>query len=75
MEPELATVAATFVELQEARHSADYDMSQVFSRPDVLSAIQLVDQAFAAWKLVNDRPNANVLLAALLLNRQWRSGA
>jgi hypothetical protein len=41
----------------------------------VLSAIDLVDQAFAAWKTVKDKPNANVFLAALLLNRQWRASS
>ena len=73
LEVELVTIAEAFVELQEARHSADYDTTEVFSRPDVLSTIDLVDQAFAAWKAVKDTPNANAFLAALLLNRHWRA--
>jgi hypothetical protein len=75
MEPELAMIAEAFVELQEARHKADYDTTEVFSRADVLSAIDLATQSFAAWKAVNGKPNANAFLATLLLNRQWRGGS
>lgn len=72
---DLVIIADAFVELQEARHAADYDMSESFTRPDVLAKIALVDQAFAAWTRVRHTPKANVFLAALLLNRQWRPGA
>jgi hypothetical protein len=75
LEAEFATIAGAFVQLQEARHSADYDTIEVFSRPDVLSTIDLADQAFAAWKAVKDKPNANAFLAALLLNRHWRASS
>ena len=71
---DLVIIADAFVELQEARHAADYDVSEFFTRPDVLAKIALVDQAFDAWKAVRHTPNANVFLAALLLNRQWRPG-
>jgi hypothetical protein len=74
MQPELATIAEAFIELQQARHSADYDTTEVFSRPDVLSTIDLVDQAFAAWTTIKGEANANAFLAALLLNRHWRGG-
>lgn len=72
---DIAIIADAFVELQEARHAADYDPSELFIRPDVLAMIDLVDQAFTAWRVVKDTPNANVFLAALLLERKWRSDA
>ena len=70
---DIADVADAFVELQEARFAADYDASEVFSRPDVLALIDTVDQAFTSWKTVKETPNANVFLVALLLSRKWRS--
>jgi len=72
LEPELVTVADAFVELQEARHSADYDTLIPFDRNDVLQKISIAEQAFTSWKAVRNKPNATVFLAALLLNRLWR---
>jgi len=72
LEPELATIAATFVALQDARHAADYDAAESFSRADALDLVRAAETAFAAWKTVRGRPNANVFLAALLLGRGWR---
>jgi hypothetical protein len=73
LEPELTIVSGAFVELQEARHVADYDVTDTFTKFDVLEKIDLADQAFAAWQVVRDRPNTKVFLAALLLDRQWRA--
>lgn len=73
LEPELAVVAAAFVNLQEARHAADYDTAQSFNRADALAWVRAAETAFAAWKAVKGRPNANVFLAALLLGRGWRA--
>jgi len=71
LEPELISVADSFVELQEARHVADYDVWEPFGRVDVLQKIALAEQAINSWNTVRDRPNAKVFLAALLLQRQW----
>jgi hypothetical protein len=71
---DLVIIADAFVELQEARHAADYDAGEFFTRPDVLAKIALVDEAFDAWRRVRRTANANVFLAALLLSRQWRAG-
>jgi uncharacterized protein (UPF0332 family) len=72
LEPELVTVGDAFVELQEARHSADYDALIPFDRNDVLQKISIAEQAFTSWKAVRNKLNATVFLAALLLNRLWR---
>jgi hypothetical protein len=72
LEDELREVADAFVELQNARHSADYDLSVNFDRFAVLQTVDMARKAFAAWALVKNRPNASVFLAALLLQRQWR---
>lgn len=73
LEQEFSIVAEAFVQLQEDRHIADYDFSKQFARTDVLMKIDMVDQAFTAWRVIRKRPNANAFLAALLLHRHWRS--
>ena len=72
LEPELNRIADAFTELQEARHSADYDTATPFDRSDVLQKIDLVERAFSDWLAVKNKPNANVFLAALLLNSYWK---
>jgi hypothetical protein len=64
-------VAQTFVDLQDARHKADYDPLAPFSRTDVVTKIREVERSFARLALIRGEANSNVFLAALLLQRQW----
>ncbi|MCE9556098.1 MAG: hypothetical protein K8T91_22345 [Planctomycetes bacterium] len=52
----IKTLATVFVELQEKRHIADYDLSERFRREDVLSLIQ---QAELATKDFAGLPTSN----------------
>jgi hypothetical protein len=72
LEEELRNVAEAFVELQNDRHAADYDLAANLDRFSVLQKVRTARQAFAAWEIVKNHPNASVFLAALLLQRQWR---
>jgi hypothetical protein len=71
LEPELTEVAAAFVQLQEARHRADYDLAEIFDRVQVVGYVDQARQAIATWKAIRNTPNANVFLTALLLNNRW----
>jgi hypothetical protein len=71
LETDLKMVADVFVELQDLRHFADYDLSQSFSRIQVLRVIGKANSAISAWANIRNAPNANVFLAALLLNNRW----
>jgi hypothetical protein len=71
LDPGLISIARQFLELQDERHAADYDISQGFSRFEVLNMIADVQTAFDDWSRVLVTPNATVFLTALLLNRQW----
>jgi uncharacterized protein (UPF0332 family) len=71
LEPELQLIAVAFVELQQLRHAADYDMSQTFDRVNVLEAIALAKAAMTDWNKIRNTPNSNVFLAALLLHNRW----
>ena len=68
---ELIAIAKAFVSLQQARHDADYDLRQAFSRPDAINQIKKAENAFVAWKQIRRAPDAAVFLSALLLSKQW----
>ena len=70
IEPQLQNVASAFVDLQQARHQADYDTATPLTKVGVLAAILQVEKAFSDWKTVRSSPNATIFLAALLFEKQ-----
>ena len=68
-EPSLVLVLQAFVDLQEARHQADYDTGRRWNRVDVLRHVEKTREAFAGWADVRKTPNASVLLVAFLLQK------
>lgn len=71
VERQLTEIAATFVELQDARQRADYDLMQAFDRVQVVGYVNQARVAMAKWKMIRNNPNANVFLAALLIHNRW----
>ncbi len=70
---ELHQFAATFVEMQERRHQADYDLSSKFNRKNVLTHIQRVEQVIANWEQIDQHHATGVfLLCVLTWNRIQR---
>ena len=66
---DLVFVARTFVLLQEARHSADYDNSRAWSRFDVIDELDRVTWAFDAWASIRHEDLAQDYLVSFLLKR------
>jgi len=55
---EIRTLASTFVELQEKRHLADYDLTERFTRSDVMALIEQAEtviEEFAELPPSNER--------------------
>ncbi len=71
LERPLVSVAQAFLDLQEARHEADYDNDKMWSRLGTKNLVALARSAFANWESVKSTPNAKVFLAALLLHKHW----
>ena len=71
LNPDLVSVLETFIELQDARHQADYDLSRQWNRMDVLNHVGAARQALKDWQAVRKNPETTVLLAALLLQKHW----
>ena len=70
--PELNIVARSFIQLQQHRHTADYDNSKQWSRTDVLNVLRLADDAFSAWRMVRNLDAAQDFLLQLFLPRMPR---
>lgn len=72
LQPELEMVAATFVDLQHARHEADYNTAWRSTRPDALGLIEQTEDAFACWRNVRRTPQADTFLIGLLVYDKMR---
>ncbi len=62
----LVRLAGTFVDLQQARHEADYDLVRRFGRVEVLDLLDEVERAFTDWSRVRGSVQADVFLVGLL---------
>jgi hypothetical protein len=62
----LRDVAQAFVELQERRHDADYDLTLRFNRHDVLGLCAQIEQAMANWEQIRNEPIARLFMLSLL---------
>jgi hypothetical protein len=65
--PDLNTVAQNFIQLQQHRHTGDYDNSKQWSRTDVLNVLTLAKEAFAAWRAISAEDEAQDYLLQLFL--------
>lgn len=52
VESDLKTVFQAFAQLQNDRHTADYDVGRIWSRLDVTTTLERADEAFMAWRTV-----------------------
>ncbi|HWE93212.1 MAG TPA: hypothetical protein VG269_04495 [Tepidisphaeraceae bacterium] len=68
---QLQDLAEAFVELQEARHEADYNTDRSFTRLESINLVARAAAAFASWQAIRTDPVARTYLAALLLWKRW----
>lgn len=63
---ELHELATTFIELQQLRHRADYDLAASFKRQEILSEVGRVETTIQAWTAIQDHPLSRLYLVSLL---------
>ena len=68
---ELRSVAVTFSQLLQQRHSADYDISFSTDRARALTRIKEAENAFSAWNVVKGTSEAEAFLTALAFPKSW----
>jgi uncharacterized protein (UPF0332 family) len=64
----LRRVADTFFQAQQQRLMADYDNTKQWTRTEVLTQIQLVEEAFESWRQIRNEAIAQAYLISLLGN-------
>jgi hypothetical protein len=67
---EIMDIADTFVALQEKRHSADYDLTERFSRSEVLADVREVKAAIKRFNNLSSSNEKKFFLACLWA---WRT--
>lgn len=68
----LVDVANALIELQEARHEADYNRARRFTREETLDFVDQADQAFRDWSRVRVALQADTFLTGFLAYRNMR---
>ena len=72
VDDDLLQVVKALVALQQARHSADYDLGSRFGMAEVMGFVFQAEGAFAAWERAKARPAADSFLATVLLWKYLR---
>jgi len=72
-EKHLYTVAKVFIQAQQRRNDADYNMAKEWTQVEVATQIASVDEAFQAWNLIRDKAIAQAYLVSLLGTRERRT--
>ncbi len=71
IDDKLRNVAQTFVDLQQARHEADYNLALTLSRKAARDLVQRTQRAFNSWELIRKSDGARLYLACFLLWKRW----
>jgi hypothetical protein len=69
---ELKDVAEAFVDLQQARHTADYSNGTTWTHMDVRAKVAKAQTAIRKWRCMRTEPVAHDYLLSLLIGRKRR---
>ena len=70
LQPQLVSIARALIDLQEARHQADYNAYRTVKRQEALHHVQLAGRALQDWDLIRKTPQADAFLTGLLVIRR-----
>jgi uncharacterized protein (UPF0332 family) len=69
----LKRLANIFMQLQQQRHTADYDNSKRWGRTEVLTQIDMAQEAFDNWMAIREEEIAEDFLLQLLIDKVKRT--
>jgi hypothetical protein len=69
--PDLQTVARNFIQLQNARHRADYDLSYDLTWDDAYELLELASEGVKAWQHIQGSAEANIFILSQLMWKNW----
>lgn len=65
LQDQIVRVAAAFVDLQQHRHDADYNLGRQFTRVEALNIVSAAERAFVDWRAVRNSAQADTFLVGL----------
>jgi hypothetical protein len=68
----LLTVSKAFVQAQQRRVDADYNMGREVTETETLTQIESVTEAFKSWNIIRDEATAQAYLLSMLGNKDRR---
>jgi hypothetical protein len=68
----LRTVAETFVQAQQSRIAADYNLAKDVAESDLLTQLETVRDAFKSWHIIRDEASAQAYLLSMLGSKERR---
>lgn len=68
----LRTVAKTFVQAQQRRIDADYNLGKEVDETEMLTQLETVSAAFKSWNTIRDDSNAQAYLLSMLDHKDRR---
>ena len=72
VDPNLQLVAQAFVDLQQARHEADYDVGKRFARAETQALLARASEALATWRAMPPSHAGQCFLVALATWKKLR---
>ena len=70
---ELSKVAQAFINLQQARHDADYSLERLLDPADAVAQVERAKAAFRSWKAAEASEVARDYLFSLLFKEKERT--
>jgi hypothetical protein len=67
----LKNVAKSFVDLQQARHEADYNLRKSFTRSESQAMIEQAEKATSDWHEIRNDDLARIFLGCFLVWDDW----
>jgi uncharacterized protein (UPF0332 family) len=66
----LRVVATAFVQLQDQRHTADYDNTTFWTQSEALKQVKSAELAFVAWRAIRNEQIAQAYLVSFLVKNR-----
>lgn len=73
LQKRIVRFSGTFIDLQQARHEADYDVARQFTRREALEFVGRAEKAVSDWGKVQKSLQAHTFLVGMLALQHMRS--
>ena len=73
LQKEVVRFAETFIDLQQARHEADYNIDRIFTRKEAINLADRANNAIVDWRKIQNSVQADTFLVGMLAFKNMRA--